>query len=259
MNRKPNAWESFLNFISGKGFYLVVLLCVAAIGVSGYYLARSLTGTEEEATTAVVGSTQLPDESAAAISRAPASVPPAPSTAVTETSPAPALRSDPAASPSPTATAEAPAAVESTEPSPSQTPASGVFTWPVSGTVITAHSVETLLYDVTMRDWRTHEGIDVAADEGTQVLAAAGGTVSQCYADELMGTTVVIDHGQGLSSVYANLSAEVAVAEGDAVYAGDVIGTVGATAAAESGREPHLHFAMYQDGAAVDPEEFLPR
>jgi len=137
-------------------------------------------------------------------------------------------------------------------------PASRVFTWPVNGPVIAAFSVEALLYDETMLDWRTHDGLDLAVEEGTRVLATAAGTVSKLYDDELMGKTMVIDHGQGLTSLYANLGEDVKAAVGDEVYTGDVLGSVGSTAVAESGRDSHLHFAIYQDGEPVNPEEYLP-
>jgi murein DD-endopeptidase MepM/ murein hydrolase activator NlpD len=109
-----------------------------------------------------------------------------------------------------------------------------------------------------MLDWRTHEGLDLAASAGTRVLATAAGTVSAVYEDELMGMTVVIDHGDGLESVYSNLGTVPNVEVGDSVYTGDIIATVGETASAESGRDAHLHFAMYLDGQPVDPEDYLP-
>ena len=62
----------------------------------------------------------------------------------------------------------------------------------------------------------------------------------------------------GLASVYSNLAAKPTVAEGDSVRTGDVIGSVGDTAAAESGRASHLHFAMYKNDLPADPEEYLP-
>lgn len=49
MNRKPTFAEKFLQFINGKGFYVVVLVCVAAIGISGFYLMRSMSGGEDDA------------------------------------------------------------------------------------------------------------------------------------------------------------------------------------------------------------------
>lgn len=246
MNRKQNFFDKAAAFISGKGFYLVVLLCVAAIGVSGYFLMRSLTGIGIEPSAAAAGTTQMPE-----------------STASPQPSAAPRPSAQPAASESPTPSltvSPQPSAAPSAEPEPSVSvkPAPLVFTWPVKGAVIASYSVETLLYDETMLDWRTHEGIDIASSQGTKVMATAAGTVREVYDDELMGTTVVIDHGDGLASVYANMAAKPTVSVGDSVRTGDVIGSVGSTAAAESGRTSHLHFAMYQDDLPVDPEEYLP-
>lgn len=248
MNRKPNLFDRFAKFVSGKGFYLVVLICVAAIGISGYFLMRSITGEEQDDPMTVMGNTQMPDVGSNAQSSAKPSQAPALNTSAPPTA-------SPAASPAPVSSEEPSAAPKAT---PTPKPAALVFTRPVNGAVIASFSAETLLYDETMLDWRTHEGVDLAASVGTRVLAAAAGTVSEFYEDELMGTTMVIDHGNGLESVYSNLSAVPNVDVGDSVYTGDIIGAVGDTAMAESGREPHLHFAMYQDGQPVDPEEYLP-
>ncbi len=264
MNHKPSAWESFTAFVSGKGFYLVVLLCLIAIGISGWLLVRSARETAEDLTVTAAGNTQLPEavvspsappKVSAKPSQAPeVSVKPSQSPAVTA-APAPSPSAKPSASAAPSAT---PAPTPAPSPSPSLAPASRVFTWPVNGAVIAPFSVEALAYDETMRDWRVHEGIDVFAAEGTRVLAAAAGTVSEVYSDELMGTTMTVDHGQGLVSVYSNLAPETAASAGDEVFTGDIIGAVGSDAAAESGRDSHLHFAMYKDGKPVDPEGYLP-
>ena len=118
--------------------------------------------------------------------------------------------------------------------------------------------MEALAYSETMGDWRTHDGLDLATSLGAQVYATASGTVSAIYKDDFMGTTVEIDHGNGLTSQYANLAEVPTVAVGDGVSTGSVIGSVGATAAAEQGSQAHLHFAMYQDGNPVDPVDYLP-
>ena len=245
MNRKPSIFEKIADFVTGKGFYLVVLACVAAIGLSGYFLVRSvqggLAGLEEDQP--VGGSAHIVVTPTPGItSRPQASATPEPSAEPT---------SEPSATPAPSATPE-PAA--SSEP----TSVHLVFTWPGSGAVIVPFSVDALAYDETMGDWRTHSALDIAAEFDTRVLATAEGTVSAIYDDPLMGTTVVIDHGSGLTSLYANLTETPAVQVGSQVYTGTVIGAVGDTAVAESGRASHLHFAMYQDGQAVNPEDYLP-
>lgn len=267
MNRKPTFMDKVGQFITGNGFYLVVLVCVAAIGISGYFLVRSVMDGVESSAVAAVGeaSAEEPQEDVVASE---------PQTEVTY----PVVLEDAAQPELPVVvdnsgtedTAElmgpseesqqevSGAAEQETAAQVSSYTVPLVFTWPVNGGVIASFSVETLLYDETMLDWRTHEGIDLAASEGTRVLATAAGTVRDVYEDELMGVTVVIDHGDDLVSVYSNLAVEIPVEVGDKVYTGDIIGAVGTTAAAESGRVPHLHFAMYQKNAPVDPEAYLP-
>lgn len=132
------------------------------------------------------------------------------------------------------------------------------FMWPVYGDIEVGYFADELVYNKTMMDWRTHSAIDIAASLGTQVMAAAKGTVAEVYEDDLLGTTVVIDHGEGLKSRYSNLAATPTVAAGDSVNMGDVIGSVGNTAIGETGQAIHLHFAMTKDGVSVDPAEYLP-
>ena len=119
-------------------------------------------------------------------------------------------------------------------------------------------SVETLAFDPTLGDWRTHGGLDIAAEQGVKVLAMAPGTVTQVYDDGLMGTTVILDHGDGLTTLYCNLAGQPAVKAGDAVETGTILGTVGTTAIAESGVDSHLHLEAWKNGEPVDPMEYLP-
>ena len=74
-----------------------------------------------------------------------------------------------------------------------------------------------------------------------------------------MGTIVTFDHGDGYHATYANLQARPTVEAGDSVTAGQVIGAVGTTAAAEAARGPHLHFSVEKDGDVVDPRQYLSR
>lgn len=246
--KKPFS-ERFGDFMAGKGFYIVLFLCVAAIGISGYYLFSSLTP-DRDPDTAVAGPAQVtvtptPRPTPGMPSPKPPVVTPRPTAAPTQ-APAAAVTPVPAAEPTPK---PAEAAVPQTAPA--------AFIWPVRGETLTEYSVEVLAYDATMGDWRAHQGLDIAAPAGEQVLAAARGTVIDVVQDDLMGMTVYVDHGGGLASSYSNLAEVPAVETGDTVNAGDVLGSVGTSAIAESALPSHLHFAMSQDGAPVDPLEYL--
>lgn len=231
------------DFLAGKGFYIVLFLCVAAIGVSGYFLLTTPSGEGKP----VAGNTQL------TVTVPPTATPTLP--AVATQTPAPTATPTPTPAPTPTPKSTP---TPTPEPSVEPTPAALVFTWPLKGQVLADYSLEVLAYDETMGDWRTHSGIDIAGSLGAQVIAAADGTVAQVMEHPLMGTMVVIDHGQGIVSTYANLAAKPTVTEGDSVTTGMVIGAVGETAVAESGRATHLHFEMTKDGEPVDPVSLLP-
>ncbi|MEG2000737.1 MAG: M23 family metallopeptidase [Evtepia sp.] len=213
------------DFMEGKGFYIVLFLCVSAIGVSGYYLFSGLLP-DHKASQSVTGSAQVQ-----------VTPPVSPVKPKEQTPPPPAT-------PAPVATPKAKAAA---------------YTWPVRGEVSRDFSLEVFAYDETMGDWRTHQGLDLNAELGCEVLAISDGTVKSITDDALLGTTVLIEHGEGIESVYANLAALPTVKEGAVVTTGAVIGAVGNTAISESTLASHLHFEIRQDGVSIDPLQFLPQ
>lgn len=246
--------RSFLSklgdFAMGKGFYIVLFLCVATIGISGYYLLKTVANdTRAAAPAGGDASVTIPDQS---VTRP----------AVTDSRPEQDIPVRPAVpDPKPSVQPDDPEPVKNTTPEPdtenSKETVSKVFTWPVQGTVLRDFSVETLSLDPTLGDWRTHGGLDIAAAQGVKVLSISAGTVEQVYADGLMGTTVVVDHGGGLQSWYCNLAEDVAVEAGDTVDIGGELGTVGSTAIAEAGVDSHIHLETLLNGQPVDPREYL--
>ena len=147
---------------------------------------------------------------------------------------------------------------DGTAPEETAAAVSAIYIWPVTGELERTHSAERLSYDVTMRDWRTHEGVDIAAPLGETVYAAHAGVVRSIVQDGLFGTVLTVDHGDGVRTVYANLAAQPAVNVGDWVEAGSILGSVGDTALCEIGQGTHLHFAVEADGIGADPLDYLP-
>ena len=204
----------------GKGYYIALILCAAAIGISGYVYYNQAgddvtlqdTGTPVAATDGVQSTTTTK-----------------------------------------------PAGTQSTETTQSTQPTTGKLATgaPVEGSTVADYAMEVLSYNETTRDWRVHDGVDIAAEAGTSVCAAAAGEVYTVYQDEEMGTTVVIRHDGGYTTKYSSLAEDVTVSAGDTVTMGQTIGTVGSTALMETALGDHVHFSVTKDDAAMDPAEFL--
>lgn len=112
--------------------------------------------------------------------------------------------------------------------------------WPVAGWISSPFG---------MRDGRMHQGIDIAADSGEPITAVRGGEVTFAGAQDGYGLTVIIDHGQGLSTLYAHCS-ELLVEAGDRVAPGCLIARVGSTGRSTG---PHLHLEVQLNGIPHDP------
>ena len=214
---------------NGKGYYIALILCAAAIGITSYVYYQN-TDTQEEV---LLQETEI-----------------IPVGTMTAEEDIPVLATQPQ--------------TETSQPSvPQQTvPSQPVkrklnIQSPVSGQEIYGYSMEALSYNETTRDWRVHNGVDLAAEEGTPVCAACDGTVYTTYEDDSMGYTVVIRHEGGYTTKYSSLTEDLAVSAGDTVQAGQTIGYVGSTALVETTLGSHVHFSVTCQDNPMDPAEFL--
>ena len=215
----------------GKGYYIALILCAAAIWITGYVYYRnvnqpreaSLQETYEDVLVGTLGT-----EDVAVLATQPQTQP--------QTTP-------PASTPEPSTAPTVKKALKTVSP--------------VSGETIFGYSMEALSYNQTTRDWRVHNGVDLAAEAGTEVCAAADGEVSTVYEDDAMGCTVVIRHDEGYTTKYSSLAENIAVKAGDSVTAGQTIGYAGDTAIVENALGNHVHFSVTHRDEPMDPAEFF--
>ncbi len=257
---KPN---KFVEFLNGKGFYIILIICVAAVGIAGYALFFSGGNGEGDDLMSVPNVSPV----VAAPSITPAATAKPSSEPLTTEVPSGALHSGEVVMSTPK---PLPASKETEVPSgatqvageadlnPPKRPTAGFYVWPLGGEVMVPFSVDELVFSNTMEDWRVHTGADIAGSLGALVSAIGDGVVEDVYDDEMMGKIVVIDHGGSTYSVYKNLAETVKVAAGDTVEAGQTIGAIGASADAESADTPHLHLEVIRAGAQIDPLTLLP-
>ena len=214
---------------SGKGYYIALILCAAAIGITGYLYSKNANKPEEVTIQETMGDVQVLE---------------------TQEQDIPVIATQPVTQGVPQETPTQ-AATQPTVPQALKTAS------PIKGDEVAAYPMDCLGYNQTTRDWRVHNGVDIAAPEGTQVLAAAEGTVYAAYEDDTMGYTVVIRHTGGYTTTYSCLSEELAVKTGDAVTLGQAIGCVGDTALVETAIGTHVHFGVTYQNTPMDPNEFL--
>lgn len=131
------------------------------------------------------------------------------------------------------------------------------FMYPVQGNLGMEYSKDGLVYSKTLSEWITHQGIDIIANKGSQVVACEDGVIEKIVKDPGYGITIVIKHDDGYKSVYSNLSTDNMVKIGDKVKKGQVISGVGDTASFEVLEEPHLHFELWKEDKALNPKDIL--
>ncbi len=128
---------------------------------------------------------------------------------------------------------------------------------PVTGEILTVYSNGELVKSETLNVWKTHDGIDIKGEMGTQVRAMTKGVVTDIYEDALWGVCVEVEHLDNVVGYYCNLAPDLSVTVGDNVNPGSIIGKIGETADIEAGMKPHLHFGLKQNGKWIDPLYYI--
>ncbi len=222
--------------MSGKGFYVVLAICliaVAAAAYSAYSAFESLTDYEAESN----------HQSGISSVIEPAG---ANKSDVTKTS------SNDSSSSMTSETTEEDDISSNTQSVSSQKPIARYFVLPVSGNILKDFSADKLQYSITYNDHRLHSGIDIEAPAGAAVKASGDGTISDVRTDSLLGVVVEIDHGDGIIGYYCGLADAVKVKKGATVKGGQVIGAVG-NIPSESLDPVHLHLEFSKDSEPISP------
>ena len=138
-----------------------------------------------------------------------------------------------------------------------QKTAKPTFAYPLQGEIVLPYSMDHAIYDPTLEQYHNNASISISARKGTEVKAAADGTVTDIAEDTEMGRMVTISHGSNWVTVYGQLEEGVAVQKGDAVKQGQTIGTVAEPTKYGVALGSHLEFSMAQNGAPQDPLQHL--
>ncbi|MBQ9941009.1 MAG: M23 family metallopeptidase [Clostridia bacterium] len=133
-----------------------------------------------------------------------------------------------------------------------------VYVMPIDGEITKDFSNETLVFSQTMKDYRTHKGIDIKCESGQIVKSFANGTIESFSYDQLNGMTMTVKHDKGIVTRYCNLSQELpeGIEVGCRVNAGDSIAYVGESGILECAEDSHLHFEIIENGTAVGLSNF---
>ena len=235
-----NSESNFSRFIAGKGFYVVLACCLVGAAGAAYLAVGNEIDSAQPQPQAVREQLQMPQWNNPDLEEA------------TKSQPNVAVKQQQSSSRASSSSQETPP--QST--APQQTEAASQekqeYVLPVNGELLVAFSGGELVKNETLGDWRTHNGVDISAEEGTPVSAMTDGIVMQARYDSLWGGVVEIQRDDGLTSLYCGLSREMSVEVGNNVAAGHIIGTVG-TIPCESMGESHIHVQLSKDGVLIDP------
>lgn len=226
-----NNFDKIGAFFKKNGFYIALFICIVGLGVAA---VLTLTGSPQQENIAEQPSIQ-----------------PAQNLLV------PSLEDEIASNPSsgPSDSPElSPEASPSATPKPQQ---SLVLTNPVAnGEIIREFSIDKLVYNKTLNQWSTHNGVDIRAEAGSDVLCALSGSISKLYSDSLSGNVVVVTHENGDISLYAGVEYDKRLEEGLRVSTGEKLGIL-QIPQFEEFVGSHLHFEYMRGNEYLNPQKYI--
>lgn len=241
MNRNTKSQR----FWQGKGFYLALALVVAGAALTSFLAINGMVeqlGTNSTSQHIDGEEDIWMADQGAEVDQKQENVP-----VTSSSSSQPQSASSSSQAPSASSAASSGSAASQTVQEPS-------FTSPLNGARLQGFSGDELVYNETMKDWRTHNGLDIRGSENVGVQAPANGTVTAVYEDPQWGGVVEMEC-QDVMVRLCGLS-NIQCKEGDSLEQGKTIAVIGEIPA-ESGEESHLHVEITKDGKLVDPENYF--
>lgn len=243
----------FSRFISSKGFYVALAVClVGASAATWMAVDRTITGIENQNTDTLRDRQENPFVIFPPVEDVEQKAPDVP------------IERPGRSAPQPSSSTSSSSSEESSRPPAPSTPQRApvtsqplVYALPVRGEIAEPFSNGELIKNHTLGDWRTHDGMDIYAERGTDILAAANGTVEEIRNDPLWGTAVTISHSDGNQTIYSGLQPNIPVNVGDVVTVRQAIGKLDGVPGEMRDSRPHLHFAVRRDGKWINPMDVL--
>ena len=229
MNKDYKKQNKFNAFLSSKGFYVALAVCLMASGVASWIVVNH---SVNEIDDKIIP----PSSSQTQVNR--------PQSDVEKPKP-----EKPSSAPSETPKEEKPKPAEETK--------AQFFQLPAPGDIFNTYSGGELVKSKTMGDWRTHDGVDINCEQDRNVKSAGAGTVTDISKNPLWGTCITITHDGGITTHYYSLSENTDVSKAQIVAGGDVIGTASDSASVEVLEPIHVHFAAKKDGQWIDPTTLI--
>ena len=222
------SYKTFGAFLRRNAVYLVLALCILAIGISTTFM---LVNRIEETNSQLNGGSTNVEQPSGSVDNP--SVPTDPDQSVDNPS-------------------------TPTEPdTPVVNPEPIIFDMPVLNSTSIVYYSETMVFNSTLGRYSSHKAIDFFATEGANVYCAYDGVVKSVDNSLIHGVTVVIEHANGLETVYNSLADGDIVTVGSTVKKGDIIGNVSTTNRQEYKEGAHLHFEVRENGVVIDPAKYL--
>ena len=257
--------EQIKKFLHGKGFALVLAACLLAAAAAGVWAVRTvrnelrqnltdLTGPDSTARQTVPEPEPTPDigleEEEELWLDIPDPAEPAANSVAGVPQPARDSSSASSGAASGSGSVSEPSALRA-DSTPAASSAAPASMQPFSGRVLNAYSGDELVYSKTLGDWRTHNGVDYACAEGSEVSAPCSGKVTDTGTDGRWSSVVTLEDASGRQWRVCGVNSP-AVKAGDTVTAGQKLGTVG-TISCECAEEAHIHLEVLQNGQYLDP------